>query len=66
MSVSSEVELYIYNILGQKVSTLVSGKQKAGSYKVEWDASGFAGGVYFYRLTTDNGFAQTKKLILFK
>jgi len=61
---ASMIDLSIYNILGQKVATLVSGKQPAGVYKVEWDATGLASGVYFYRLSTDNGFMQTRKLIL--
>jgi len=62
----SHVELSIYNILGQKVVKLVSEKQTAGTYKVEWDAAGFASGIYFYRLETDKGFVQSKKLILLK
>ena len=62
----SQIELSIYNILGQKVVTLVSGQQPAGSYKVEWDASGFVSGIYFFRLETDKGFVQSKKLILLK
>jgi len=60
------VDLSIYNLLGQKVATLVSEKQNAGSYSVEWDGSGFASGVYLYQLTTDQGFTQTKKLVLLK
>ena len=63
---SSEVELNIYNVLGQKVITLVTRRQKAGYHQVEWDASGFASGVYYYRLQTDAGFVQSKKLILLK
>jgi len=66
LPLASQVELSIYNILGQKVATLVSAKQPGGSYKVEWDASEFASGVYLYRLATDKGFVQTKKLILLK
>lgn len=62
----SQVELSIYNNLGQKVTTLISEKQSVGTYNVEWDASEFASGVYFYRLETDNGFTQSKKLILLK
>lgn len=62
----SQVDLSIFNILGQKVATLVSEKQLAGSYKVEWDAGGFASGIYFYRLETDKGFVQSRKLILLK
>ena len=62
----SNVDLSIYNILGQKVVTLVSAKKPAGSFMVEWDASGFSSGIYFYRLETDKGFVQSKKLILLK
>ena len=62
----SQVDLSIYNLLGQKVATLVSEKIVAGSYKVEWNASAFASGVYFYKLETNTGFVQTKKLILLK
>jgi len=61
-----QVELSIYNILGQKVAALVSAKQPAGNYKVEWDATDFSSGVYFYNLTTDQGFIQTRKLVVLK
>jgi len=66
LPVISEVDLSIYNILGQKVATLVSEKQPAGTYKAEWDAMEFASGIYFYRLETDKGFVQSKKLVLMK
>ena len=49
------VDLSIYNLLGQKVATLVSAKHPAGKYEVQWDASGFSSGVYFYQLSTDQG-----------
>ena len=62
---SGFVTLKIYNALGQKVATLVNRKQKAGIYSVEWDASGFASGVYYYRLQAE-GFVETKKLILLR
>lgn len=65
LSVISEVELSVYNILGQKVATLVSARQPAGSYKVEWDASCFASGVYLYRLEAGK-FSETRKLIILK
>lgn len=60
------VTIKIYNLLGQDVATLVSDKLTQGNYKFEWDASGFASGIYFYQLTTKNGFVQTRKLILMK
>jgi len=66
LSAFSDVELSIYNLSGQKVATLVSEKQPAGKYEVHWDASGMASGVYLYRLSTDQGFSQTRKLILLK
>ena len=66
LPVANHVELSIYNILGQKVATLVNKTQTAGSYKVEWDASNFASGIYWYRLETDKGFVQTHKLVLLK
>ncbi|MBD3225008.1 MAG: T9SS type A sorting domain-containing protein [Caldithrix sp.] len=66
LSVQTEVDLSIYNILGQKASTLVSGKQSAGKHVVEWDASDFSSGVYFYRLSTKNGFSKTKKMVLMR
>ena len=63
---TSEIDLSIYNTLGQEVATLVSGKQSAGSHSVEWDATSFTNSVYFYRITTDNGFSATRKLIVLK
>jgi len=65
LPVISEVELSIYNILGQKVATLVSEKQPAGVYKIEWDAADFASGVYYY-LIQANDFQQVKKMIILK
>lgn len=63
--INGHVELSIYNINGQKVATLVSQRQEAGFYQYEWNAINLAGGVYLYRLTTDE-FVQIKKLILLK
>jgi D-alanyl-D-alanine carboxypeptidase len=64
LKVKSNVDLSIYNLLGQKVATLVSKDHTAGSYQVQWDATGFSSGVYFYKLETDKGFVETKKLVL--
>ena len=60
------VTLKIYNLLGQEVTTLVSEKLTPGNYKCEWDACGFASGVYIYKITTDNGFEKSKKLVLIR
>jgi len=65
LSALSQVELNIYNILGQKVATLVSKKQSAGRYQVEWDASDFASGIYYYRIVAGD-FQDVKKMIMLK
>jgi len=59
------VDLSIYNVLGQKVATLVHQTQTAGKYRVNWSAAGFASGVYYYRLTAGD-LVRTKKMIVLK
>jgi hypothetical protein len=49
--VSNHVRLAVYDLLGREVAVLVNEKKEAGRYEVKWDASGFASGVYFCRLT---------------
>lgn len=61
----SHVRLDIYNILGQKVETLVDEYLPAGRYSYEWDGSNVASGIYLYRLTTDS-FTATRKMVLMK
>lgn len=62
---NSQVTLNVYNVLGQKVATLYSGMQKAGNYEVQFDATRFASGVYFYRLQAGS-FSSIKKMMLLK
>jgi hypothetical protein len=62
----NDIELSIYNTLGQKVAILVSERQLAGDYSVEWNAAGFSSGIYYYRLSSTSGLVQTKKLVLLK
>jgi hypothetical protein len=57
--------LAIFNALGQQVALLVDGEQEAGYHDVKFDASGFASGVYFYRLVAGD-FVQTRKLLLLR
>jgi len=66
LSAVSQVQLIVYNPLGQKVRTLVNRRQEVGSYSVIFDAAGLASGVYFYYLATDKGFVQTKKMLLLR
>jgi len=62
---SDKVTLEVYNVIGQKVATLVNEKLNAGIYKIEWDASGFSSGVYFYKLKQGPQ-VTAKKMILVK
>ncbi len=62
---ASIVTLKVYNILGQMVATLVNQRQGAGTYTVDFEASRFASGVYFYRLTAGS-FSSVKKMMLLK
>ena len=62
---NSFVTLIIFNILGREVATLVNEQLEPGTYNVDWNASQFTNGIYFYRLKT-KGFTDTKKLILLK
>ncbi len=59
------VKLVIYNMLGEEVTALVNGVQKAGRYEVTFDGSKLASGVYVYRLEAPN-FISSKKLILLR
>jgi len=59
------VTLEIYNMLGEKAATLIANHLAAGNYKLEWDATGFASGLYFYRLTSSD-FMETRKMLLIR
>ena len=61
----NHVTLKVYDILGNEVATIVNGQLPTGSYNYQWEASGFASGVYIYRLQAGN-FVKTKKLVLMK
>ena len=50
---ASRVSLEVFNVLGQKLATLVDEKRAPGNYRVEWDGDGFPCGVYIYRMKTE-------------
>ncbi len=68
----SRVSIIIYNLLGQVVQTLAGDIELAGYKQVQWNASNFASGVYFYRLEATSvtnpskTFTSVKKMILLK
>ncbi len=61
-----QVELTVYNALGQKLQTLVNEKQAPGNYKIRFNAGRLASGVYFYRIRIGEGFSKIKKMILLR
>jgi hypothetical protein len=63
--VTERVMIRIYDVLGGQVSELVSEIQSAGSHKTSWDATGFASGIYFCRLT-GSSFTITRKFLLLR
>ncbi|MBN2366949.1 MAG: Ig-like domain-containing protein [Calditrichaeota bacterium] len=65
---SSHVRLDIYNVLGQKIRSLVNEQMSGDIYAVEWDGTndagiGVAAGLYFYRLRTPE-YVKTRKMVL--
>lgn len=62
---AGEVQLTIYNVMGQRVETLVSGTKSAGTYRVSWDAGNMASGIYYYRLQAGNQ-VVTRQMTLIK
>ncbi|APF17037.1 protein of unknown function DUF187 [Caldithrix abyssi DSM 13497] len=62
---AEKVTLNIYNVLGQKVITLVDAEQPAGTHRVIFNGQGLAAGVYIYRLQAGS-FVQNRKMILIK
>jgi hypothetical protein len=61
----SNVQIGIYTMLGQKVAVLVNRKEAVGNYEVEWDASGLAAGIYYYKLIAGD-YQQVRKMVLIK
>jgi len=62
---SEFVELDVYNVEGQKITTLVSGRQTTGKHSHVWDGSAYSSSVYIYRLSS-GGQEQIRKMILVK
>ncbi len=67
---SAEVELAVYNALGQKIAVLVQEKQAAGNYRVQWNGRNEAGeqaasGVYLYRLRAGSA-VETRKMVMLR
>jgi len=60
-----DVEITLYNILGQKVATLWQGFKPAGYHILDFDASRLASGLYFYRMQAER-FVKVQKMVVIK
>jgi len=65
ITTASHVSLRVFDPLGKEVTLLVNEQLSGGSYITEWNATGFASGVYFYRLQAGS-FTETKRLVLLR
>ncbi|MBL1215265.1 MAG: T9SS type A sorting domain-containing protein [Ignavibacteriae bacterium] len=62
--IASQVQISIYNTLGQIISTLIDKYQSAGYYETTFDASNLSSGVYFYSLKAEEHFSVNKMILL--
>ena len=60
---NADVKLYIHNVNGQLIQTLIEEKQTAGQYQIKWNLDNLLSGIYFYTLKTENNI-MTKKCIV--
>lgn len=59
------VKLTVFDVIGKEVEILLNRDLQPGSYKVDWDASAYPSGVYYYKLETED-YSETKKMVLIK
>ncbi len=62
----NNVNLTVYNAMGQEVATLVNGMVNSGRHTISFDASNLTSGLYFYTVKIGNEFTATKKMLLVK
>ncbi len=69
---SGFVKITVFDLLGREITALVNEQMQPGSYNVDWDASNYPSGVYFYKLevrqagSPTGDFVESKKMILVK
>lgn len=62
---AANVKIIVYDALGKEVEVLANNYYNTGNYRVEWKASNYASGIYFYRIESKN-FNMVKKMVLIK
>jgi hypothetical protein len=59
------VSMKIYDALGREIAVLINEVLGPGTYRLQWNAAGFASGMYYYRITAGE-FRQTKSMLLMR
>ncbi len=62
----SNVKIEVYNLIGQRMATLLDAVRPAGVHSLKFDAKGFSSGLYFYRMTADGNVNLMKKMVLMR
>jgi hypothetical protein len=65
LPVTGEVNISIYNAIGEKIATLVDGMKEAGNHQVSFNADNLPSGLYFCRMIADK-FTTTRKMMLMR
>jgi len=63
------VTITVFDVTGKEITKLINTDLKAGEYNIDWNASAYSSGVYFYKLTVTAGkevFTDTKKMLMIK
>jgi hypothetical protein len=62
---TSQVQIKVFDVLGNEITTLVNEEKPTGTYELDWNAENLPSGVYFYQLRAGS-FVETKKMVLMK
>ena len=65
LPITTQLKVTIYNALGEKITTLHTGKMNPGLHQLQWNARNLGSGIYFYEISTP-GFRKINKIMLLK
>jgi photosystem II stability/assembly factor-like uncharacterized protein len=66
ISLSAEIKIKVFDVMGKEVAELVNKRQLPGTYRITFNEDGLPSGVYYCRLIADNNVIQTRKMVLMK